>query len=169
MSILPNFFRKKMDRHEMRVMDNVRNHGCQVQFVFDPDGQEPDFSYSIGFPISVQQPEVIVFGLARELMHSMVNAIRQDCKGGMVLADGMRIAGLLEGFDCVARHVTDKAAIEKHLGWAIWYHRSQHGREMTEAPARHATNGGFCVFDGAGYRIRTDDLPLTRRLLYQLS
>ena len=27
----------------------------------------------------------------------------------------------------------------------------------------------FKLGDGADYRIRTDDLPLTRRLLYQLS
>ena len=27
----------------------------------------------------------------------------------------------------------------------------------------------FEIVHGAGYRIRTDDLPLTRRLLYQLS
>jgi hypothetical protein len=28
---------------------------------------------------------------------------------------------------------------------------------------------GGLIEAGAGYRIRTDDLPLTRRLLYQLS
>ncbi len=126
-------FRKKPDEHEQQVFDNIAEHGCQVQFVFDPEGKMPDFSYSIGFPVSVRQPEVIVYGLRNEVMHSMVNNVRRKCSEGMVLEDWKTVSGLLEGFECVLRHVTDPAAIKEHFGWAIWYHRSQLGVEMTEA------------------------------------
>ncbi|MCJ2185534.1 DUF4262 domain-containing protein [Novosphingobium beihaiensis] len=126
-------FSRKLDRHEQCVVDNIRDYGCQVQFVFDPDGIQPDFSYSIGFPVSVGQPEVIVYGLRNELMHSMVNEMHRQCADGLVLRDGARVSGLLEGFDCVLRHVTAPAAIKEHLGWAIWYHRNQRSVELGEA------------------------------------
>lgn len=128
-----SLFGQKLEAGEQRVLDNIRDHGCQVQYVFDPEGKLPDFSYSIGFPVSVGQPEVIVLGLPNKLMHSMVNEVRRQCAEGLVLRDGAVVSGLLEGFDCVLRHVVNAAAIAEHFGWAIWYHRSQHGKELTEA------------------------------------
>jgi Domain of unknown function (DUF4262) len=126
-------FKPELDTHEQQVLDNISEHGCQVQFVFDPEGERPDFSYSIGFPASVGQPEVLVYGLRNEVMHSMVNTLRQQCVDGLKLCDGARVAGLLEGFECVLRHITDRAAIKDHFGWAIWYHRRQLGVELNEA------------------------------------
>ena len=125
--------RKKLNANEQRVVDDVREFGCHVSFIFDPDGVVPNFCYSIGFPQSVAQPEVIVFGLRQELMHSMVNEVHRQCADGLRLSDGLRIGGLLEGYDCILRHVVDPVAIEEHLGWAIWYHRSQRKIELTEA------------------------------------
>lgn len=128
MSALP------LDSAEQKVLDDIRDHGCQVMQIFDPENPEfPEFAFSIGFPVSVEQPEVIVFGLKRELRHWVVNEILRQCKEGLVLRDGLRIGGLLEGFDCIARHVTDPEAIREHFGWALWYHRSQREVEMTEA------------------------------------
>jgi hypothetical protein len=127
-----NLFGRKLDAGEQRVVDNIRDYGCQVQFVFDPNGKLPDSSYSIGFPVSVGQPEVIVLGLPRELMHSMVNEVRRQCAAGLILRDGTVVSGLLEGFDCVLRHVISTEAIREHFGWAIWYHRSQRNEEMRE-------------------------------------
>ena len=127
-------FKKKLDRHEQQVLDNIRDHGCQVQFVFDPEGEAPDFAYSIGFPVSVGQPEVIVFGLKRELMISMVNEVYRQCaEESLLLEDGVRIDNLIEGFDCIAREVADPGAIREHFGWAIWYHRSQRHEELERA------------------------------------
>jgi Domain of unknown function (DUF4262) len=130
---ITKIFSTKLDTHEQQVIDNILEHGCQVQLVFDPDGKMPNFSYSIGFPVSVGQPEVIVYGLRSELMHSIVNSIRRQCADGLVLADGTSVSGLLEGYDCVLRHVTDSKAIKDHFGWAIWYHRSQRHVHLAEA------------------------------------
>jgi hypothetical protein len=128
------FFQKKLDPDEQQVVDDIAEYGCQVQFVFDDKGRAPDFAYSIGFPVSVGQPEVIVFGLNRELMISMVNEVRRQCaEDGLLLKDGLNVSGLIGGFDCIAREVTDPDAIREHFGWAIWYHRSQRGEEMRQA------------------------------------
>ena len=124
----------ELDPDEQKVLNDVRDYGCQVEYVFDAEGDLPDFSYSIGFPVTLQQPEVIVFGLRREVMHFMVNEVcRQANEEALKIEDGLRISGLIEGFDCIAREVTDPAAIREHFGWAIWYHRSQRHVEMDRA------------------------------------
>ena len=123
----------KLDPADQKVLDDVRDHRCHVMNVFDPDGVLPDFSYSTGFPVSVAQPEVIVFGLPHELRHSMVNEVGRQYAEGLVASDGLRVSGLLEGFDCVLRRITDTTSIDEHFGWASWYHRSQRGVELTEA------------------------------------
>jgi hypothetical protein len=119
---------------EQSVIDNVQKHGCMVLSVFDPDQIEPDFSYSIGFPETAGQPEVIVFSLPKSLRANMINEIlRQIVEESLVLKDGLKIGDLLEGFDCVARRIVDPVALREHFGSAIWYHRSQRNSELMEA------------------------------------
>jgi hypothetical protein len=132
-TFLRNIFRKTLDKNEQKVVDDIQQFGCHVSLVFDEKGELPDFAYSIGFPVTVGQPEVIVYGLKRELMHSMVNSIHRQCADGLTLKDDLAILDLIEGFECVARRVVDPEAIKEHFGWAIWYHRSQHGKELKEA------------------------------------
>lgn len=132
MSLLQNILGKRLDVREQKVVNDVREHGCHVTHVSGED-DAPAFSFSIGFAVSVGQPEVIVFGLKSEVMHSMVNEIRRQCATGFVLSDGAKISDLIEGFECVVRHVTDAEAIKVHFGWAVWYHRSQMRKELIEA------------------------------------
>jgi hypothetical protein len=160
---------RKLDKHEQQVIENVSQFGCQVQFVFDPEGNDPDFSYSIGFPSSVGQPEVIVYGLKLEVMHSMVNEMRRQCADGLLLSDWLRVNGLLEGFDCILRRVTDPEAIKKHFGWAIWYHRSQRGLEMDEVfqivwPG--ALQGLFPWEEGCDEYVGSQQPPLWQKSLH---
>lgn len=125
---------RELTPFEEDIIEKVRTHGCMVLHVFDPERKEPDFSYSIGFPETVAQPEVIVFGLDKKLMLSMINeTLRQCSEEGLSLADGLRISGLIEGFDCIAREITGQAAIDEHFGSAIWYHRTQRGEELQRA------------------------------------
>jgi hypothetical protein len=123
----------KLDADEQEVLDHIRDHGCQIMHVHDDQGDEIDFSYSVGFPVSVCQPEVIVFGLRFEVMQYMINELRRQCAEGLKLKDGLCVGGLIEGFDCVVRHVVSEEAIKQHFGWAIWYHRTQRRQEMCEA------------------------------------
>ncbi len=105
-----------------------------VLSVFDPEQKDPDFSYSIGFQESAGQPEVIVFTLSKPLRTNMINEIfRQMIEEGLELEDGLRIGGLIEGFDCIARHITSRNALNEHFGSAIWYHRSQRDFEINDA------------------------------------
>lgn len=118
---------------ETKLIQNIEKHGCQVNYVFDPDGIDPDFSYSIGFPKSLGQPEVIIFGLPTKLMHSVINNVRDQCREGLRLSDGGVVEALLEGHVCTLKAVHKSQLVADYFGSAIWYHRDQLGTEMTEA------------------------------------
>ncbi len=125
--------RNSYSEFETGIIENVEKHGCQVNFIFDPDDVEPDFSYSIGFSKSVQQPEIIVFGLPKNLMHSLVNRTLEQCRNGLQLKDGAAIDGLLDGHQCIAKSVHPSQIIEHYFNSAIWFNRTQLDTQMTEA------------------------------------
>lgn len=117
---------------ERGIVENVREHGCQVNLIFDPDGEQPNFAYSIGFKETVGQPEVITFGLSKELMHSMINQTLRECRKGLALTDGAIINGLLEGHQCVARTVHPSQVVEDYMNSALWYHKARTGKTLTD-------------------------------------
>lgn len=121
-----------LDPAEQKCIDDIAEHGCHVMKVFDNADGLPNFAYSVGLPVSVGQPEVLVYGLRLELMHSMINEIYRQCSEGLELLDGKRVHNLIGGHDCIVRRCTDLGVIEEHLGWASWYHRSQQGKEVEE-------------------------------------
>ena len=125
--------RESDDAFERRIVENVRTHGCHVNFVFDPDGEQPDFAYSVGFPETIKQPEVIVFGLPQHVMHHMVNETYRQCRGGLTLEDGTEITGLLEGHRCVALAIPRENIDREHFNSAMWFRRLTTGEEMDSA------------------------------------
>ena len=119
--------------YEQAILDNVEQFGCQVTSVFTPDGVGPGFSYSIGFKKTVQQPEVIIFGLSSELMHSMINNLLEQCRQGLILNDGVSIDGLLSGFQCIARKVHPNQIETEYFNSSMWYHKRAFGSELVDA------------------------------------
>ncbi len=119
---------------ESGIVSNVEQHGCSIMFVFDPDEGKADFAYSIGFPKSLAQPEVIVFGLQKKLMLSMINETYRQCaQEGLKLHDGAVIRDLLEGFDCIVREIPEGRIESEYFGSAMWYRRAIMGEEMDRA------------------------------------
>ena len=119
--------------YEQQILENVATYGCHVTMVFDPDGDEPGFAYSAGFAETVDQPEVIVFGLPNETMHFMVNETLRQCRDGFRLKDWVEIDGLLEGHRCIARAVNPSFIIGDYFNSAMWLRRRLTGEQMTEA------------------------------------
>ncbi|MBL8309211.1 MAG: DUF4262 domain-containing protein [Burkholderiales bacterium] len=66
-----------MKQYERDILRNIDEYGCSVTSVFDPDGIEPRFSYSIGISKSCGAPELIVLGLNSEIGHWLVNEYRR--------------------------------------------------------------------------------------------
>ncbi len=119
-----------LNKHERAILKNVKQHGCHVWLVFDPEGVESNFAYSVGFTQTVGHSEVIIFGLSDELMHTMINETMSLLRNGLRMHDGMRIDGLLEGHCVVARSISSQKAIDDHLVSAIWIWRRGHTGSM---------------------------------------
>ena len=119
--------------YEAKIISNVEKFGCHVTTVFDPEGVEPSFTYSIGFTRSIGQGEVIVFGLSSNLMGFMINETLRQCRDGLRLAEGVRISGLLEDFDVVVRSIPQANITREHFNSALWFHRREFGTELEDA------------------------------------
>lgn len=118
---------------EQKIIANVREHGCHINYVFDPDGDMPAYAYSVGFHETVQQPEVIVFGLPRDVMQFMINETLRKCRAGFQLEDGVELHGLLEGHYCIASPVSPENITRDFFSSAMWFRRHVTGEELTKA------------------------------------
>jgi hypothetical protein len=108
------------DRMEDAVRGNVAEHACHVMKV-PADDEGPGFAYSIGLTKTYGQPEVICFGLSAEVMHWMINELRDRMANGETFADGQRVTGLIEGYDCELRKVR-VSRYREFLGYALWFY-----------------------------------------------
>lgn len=107
--------------YEQKLFTHVKEHGWQLTYVFDPEGQAPDFGYSVGFPETLGAPEFIIFGLPQEFVSSMLWEVYRQIKAGAVPVEGMRWQGLLEGFDCISRKAVCNDLYDKYAVSAQWF------------------------------------------------
>lgn len=148
--------------YENRIVANVQEFGCEVVSVFDPKEVEPDFSYSIGFWETVQQPEVIILGLPSQMGKFAINETLRQCQSGLELFDWQRIEGLFEKFDvtCVARSVDPKRLVPEYFNSAIWYHDFRTGQPLSEAFQLVWSYEGLYPWDKDAPTELLDDQPL---------
>lgn len=86
------------------------------------DDEGAGFAYSIGLTKNYHQPEMICFGLNLDVMHWMINELRDRMAAGVQFEPGMRVSGLLEGYDCELRRVA-KSRYREFLGYALWFNQ----------------------------------------------
>ena len=106
--------------HEQKLLKNIETYGWQCNNVFDPDGVEPDFSYSVGFAGSLGSPEFIIFGLRRELMQSMLASLYDQIKAGATVEHDKRWSDLLEGYECVSKRATAHNLFQEYTTVSKW-------------------------------------------------
>jgi hypothetical protein len=102
--------------NDARVAKDIREYGCHVISVFDPEERLPTFSYSIGIQETTGAPELIVLGLRPALGHALVNAYCRKVRAGERFERGTRYAGFLDGFEVYLEPVPPKRAAEYLLG-----------------------------------------------------
>ena len=107
--------------NDKRVADNIAKYGCHVVSVFDPDGEEPTFSYSIGIYARFEAPEAIVIGVKPDLGHAMVNEYCRQVQSGMRFERGVQYAGFLEGFNIYVEAAKQARALEYTFGCGRYY------------------------------------------------
>ncbi len=121
---------KRLSDYEQRIMDFVESAGCFITAVFDPEGDQPDFAYSTGFPASLAQNDVLISGLGMESMKVLTNDMHGLCREGFVLQDFARTDQLFSGFDCVVREVAEDNLVAEYWNSAIWYQERYRKQEF---------------------------------------
>ncbi|WP_161956776.1 DUF4262 domain-containing protein [Sphingosinithalassobacter portus] len=124
-------WRKSLNRAERKIVDTVARTGCHINVVWDPDSDGSAWAYSVGFPETVDQPEVIVIGLDGQLMGAMINDTMQLCKNGLTLSDGVEIDSLLQDHVVVVRSVPTENIVPDYLNSAIWYEKRRTGQALS--------------------------------------
>jgi Domain of unknown function (DUF4262) len=123
----------ELSTYEQKLIQNVEQHGCQVTHVFDNEERAPNWSYSIGFAETLQQPDAILFGLHRDLMQSMINELYARGRDGLCFAEGLAVSGLIDGFDCILRTVHPSNIVAEYFSSAMWYYRFKQMPHMSAA------------------------------------
>ena len=111
-----------LDDYENRLLKNVEEYGWQCLSVFDEEGGRPDFSYSIGFPATLDAPEFIIFGLKSDVAHDILWSVFNILKEGREPSDMDRWSDLVVGYDCILREVDPSNIVADYFNSAIWYH-----------------------------------------------
>lgn len=117
-----------LDEDEQKVVDDITECGFHMVGVME-DEEGPAFQYSVGFSQTLRSPEVIVFGLKREVMSSMIWELFRQIKAGGSLSDGCKWSGLIDGHNCISRLVHPSQARE-YLGYALWYDRHRESEPL---------------------------------------
>lgn len=110
-----------MTEMEEKIVSCVEQYGCFVMGVFDPEHEIPDFAYSIGFPMSLDQGDVIISGLELQMMKRILNDTYLLCRDGFELSDFARTDQLFSSFDCVVRSVAEGRLADEFFNSARWY------------------------------------------------
>ena len=124
---------RELTEIEQDMVDKIDQYGCFVMGVFDPEHDIPDFAYSIGFPKSLSQGDVLISGLDLKMMRKLVNDTYALCRDGFQLADFARTSELFSSFDCVVREIAEEHLRGEFMTSALWYAESVFDQPFTSA------------------------------------
>jgi Domain of unknown function (DUF4262) len=109
------------DEHEREFLAIIERHGWHVMLVYGDDAG-PNFAYSTGIYERIRQPELIVFGLAVDVSHFLVNDYAARIVKGESFEPGDRYKGFLDHADFTFLNVTDQSVRWKYTTWTSWYY-----------------------------------------------
>lgn len=105
---------------------HIAQSGRMIQFVFDPDGEEASYAYTIG-NFLVGLPELAMSGLRPELMGYFLNLVSEMMRAGdLSMKDGLITDKIAEGLDTAFRKVTEQS-YDPYFGKLLEYceHKQQ--------------------------------------------
>ena len=103
-----------------RIQSDIDDHGLHVITVLGDD-EGPGFAYSIGLFRTLGHPEVIVFGLDRPDLHSVVNQVAAEVRKGQRFGEGDSSSEVFDGCPAIFRGVSP-GFYDEYLGQAIGYY-----------------------------------------------
>ncbi|MEL6923342.1 MAG: DUF4262 domain-containing protein [Bacteroidota bacterium] len=116
---------EKHDREtEVLIRKNVKKFGWHVS-LFNAEGYQPPFAYTIGLYESFGHPELIGFGLPPQLLGTILNSIGQQ-----IQAEGLRVVTDKYYYDIIDRYPVQFVEVHpshypEYLGYCGWYYQFQ--------------------------------------------
>jgi hypothetical protein len=109
-----------LDGSERAFVAQVREHGWFDTAVFGDD-QGPGFSFTTGLWVNTGQPELIMFGMKREIAHDVLWDLFRDAKLGAPLPIGEPTDKAFANLSAYAFPVS-KRFYSDYLGWSRWFY-----------------------------------------------
>jgi hypothetical protein len=81
----------------------------------------PPFAYSIGLFEHFKHPEIIIFGLNLETMHTLINDAAKQIQHGHAYASSQRYDDLLKQYECEFRTV-NPSRYDGFLNYGLWFY-----------------------------------------------
>jgi hypothetical protein len=103
-----------------QVASDVEQYGLSVMLV--EEGEEcPRFAYSVGLYHNFNHPEIVVFGLNLQVAGRVINELARRIKAGRPCQIGKKYRGLLEGYSCLFREVS-QGCYSEYFGYALSFY-----------------------------------------------
>ena len=104
------------------IIRAVAADGWYVLIILEKD-DTPGWAFSVGLYENFKHPEVVIFGLAPEVLQDVVNSVAEDVRSGKSFEiDGM-YPDLIDTYACTFKPV-NKVWYDDFLGYANWFYQS---------------------------------------------
>ena len=105
---------------EKKLLDDIDAFGWHGLHILGDD-EYPPFSYTVGLFHSYGHPELLIYGLPRDVAHAILRIAAQAAASGQPIDLSAPTDALLEGYDCAFVPVPLEAYPD-HVGFARWYY-----------------------------------------------
>ena len=109
----------RLDKHEQNFVGNIREHGWFGTHVADDTA--PGFSYTTGFWLKFEAPELIVFSLRRDIAHDTFWHVYRELEAGKRFPIGEPIETVFTNGAVVFLKVS-LHRYPDYLGWSRWFY-----------------------------------------------
>ena len=109
-----------LDKHEQNFVVKIREHGWLGTHIA-PDEQGPGFSYTTGFWLKFEVPELIVFSLRRDIAHDTFWHVYRELEAGKRFPVGEPSDNIFSNVSGLLLPVS-RRHYRHHLGWSRWFY-----------------------------------------------
>jgi len=108
------------DKSEQKVLDDIAEFGWHCVNVL-AEGEQPEYSFTVGLFHSYGHPELIIFGLAPKIAHQILCIVADAAKAGNPLDLAQPTDALVNDYLCCFAQVPT-SQYHEHVGFCRWYY-----------------------------------------------
>lgn len=107
---------------QQKIAADISTDGFSKLLVFDPEGQEPDFGYTVGLYQTAGHPEVLMTGLTQPILRRFLDLISRSVLSGTRFDAGSTSTELMASrLPCYFAPI-DPRHYDEYLGQAVVYY-----------------------------------------------